>query len=131
MAAPVRAVLVACLLPALGACSAESGDREPDAASIAHGEWLSHTCTPCHNLQRKVNGIGPHLVDVIGRRAGTVGGYDYSQEMRTSQILWTPEAIEAYIQWPLSISPKGKMALAPIVERDAEDIVAYLRSIER
>jgi cytochrome c len=129
-----RAIAVVVLCGAqllLSACSSETSPAKVDAASVARGEWLSHACTPCHNLQRRTNGIGPHLVGVIGRRAGAVGGYDYSQEMKASHILWTPEAIEDFIQWPLSVSPEGRMALAPVPERDAADIVAYLRSIDQ
>jgi cytochrome c len=111
-------------------CSAEKGPHL-DAASVARGEWLSHNCTPCHNLRQRVNRVGPHLVEVIGRRAGAVDGYDYSLEMKTSDVRWTPEAIEAFIEWPLGVAPEGRMALAPMSERDARDVVTYLRSLDR
>lgn len=74
----------------LGAAAA--GDAE------AGGKLFTKTCGGCHSIGENArSGFGPHLNGVIGRQAGSLPGYQFSEAMKNSGVVWTPETLAAYI----------------------------------
>jgi Cytochrome c2 len=90
------ALLILSLCAALlshGAIAA--GDAE------AGGRLFTKTCGGCHSIGENArNGFGPQLNGVIGRLAGTSEGYQYSDAMKNSGVVWTREKLAAYIEAP-------------------------------
>lgn len=106
-------------------------DADPiDTAAAARGEALRDTCTACHALERPSNMVGPHLVGVVGRAAGSLPDYPYSDAMRASGLTWTPETLAGFLVAPDATVPGTKMAAAPLTAQEAGDIVMYLRSLD-
>jgi cytochrome c len=101
-----------------------------DAAAIARGKKIASSCGTCHSLTEERNRIGPHLVSVLGRKAGTVPGYDYSAAMKQYAQEWTPERTAAFLEDPLRVVPGTKMGTTPLRPKEASDLVTYLRSLE-
>lgn len=124
----LRRVAVLPALLVLAGCLGEEEDLDP--ASVARGEELAGTCTACHALGRDENRVGPTLLGVIGREAGTVEGYAYSDALVSSGIVWTPDQVVAYVLDPSGLVPGTKMAVGEISEAEAVDIVTYLRSLD-
>ena len=56
--------------------------RDRVAAMRRAGSWgerlYGRHCGSCHRLDHEQHGSGPSLLGVIGRRAGSGGGYDFS-----------------------------------------------------
>jgi len=86
-------------------------------------------CRACHSLSEGVNRVGPHLAGVVGRQAGSVPGYAYSEANRNSGITWTEDKLDAYLENPQAVVPGTKMTFNGI--RDAARraaLIAYLKT---
>ena len=121
----IRAGLVAAagvLLLGAGAAKAEG-----DAAA---GEKVFNKCKACHNAEEAKNKIGPHLVGVVGREAGSLEDYRYSSAMQESGITWDEESLSAYLADPRGYVKGTKMAFAGLKkEEEVADVIAYLQSV--
>src|SRR5262249_11591442 len=70
-----------------------------EAGNAAHGEHAFAKCAVCHAKDKK-NGIGPSLFGVVGRHAGSIPGFGYSQAMKNSNIVWDEKSLDAFIMAP-------------------------------
>jgi len=95
----------------------------------ANGKKVFMQCMTCHAREEGVNKIGPSLANVVGREAGTVPGYTYTDANKNSGITWTPEKLFQYLQNPMRVVPGTKMAFAGLPEaQDRADVIAYLQT---
>lgn len=84
-------------------------------------------CKTCHELDK--NKIGPQLHGVIGRKAGTIAGFSYSDANKNSGITWTPEKLFQYLEKPQRIVPGTKMTFAGLSDAQKRaDVIAYLKA---
>lgn len=105
------------------------------AAGLAHadgdakrGEKLFEECRACHSAERGVNGIGPTLYGVFGRRAAGLEDFRYSPALKRSGITWASQTLDAYIADPQKAVPANRMPYAGMPEaRDRADLLAYLQ----
>lgn len=98
---------------------------DPDA-----GEAVYQRCTGCHSLDR--NRTGPRHCGVIGRPAGTVPGFNYSEAMRQSGLVWTVETLDVFLAAPLDAIPGTTMGFAGIPDiAERHDLIAYLAAVNR
>lgn len=102
-----------------------------DAAAVARGQDAFETCAACHAIKNEESGVGPHLVDIIGRKAGAAEGYAYSAGLAGSDIVWTPEQMVAFLLDPAGMVPGTKMALGEITKDEASDVTTYLQSLQQ
>ncbi len=124
IAATVRASLVIAGVLMLAGTARAEGDP-------AKGEKAFAKCKACHSLKEGENKVGPSLAGVIGRTAGSVEGFKYSEAMKNSGITWTEDALKKYLEKPKDFVPGNKMVFAGIKKEDErEDIIAYLKSVE-
>ena len=95
----------------------------------AHGEKVFNQCKACHAVDEAKNKVGPHLVGVFGREAGSVEGFKYSDAMKESGITWNEETIAAYLADPRGYIKGNRMAFAGLKkEEDITDLIAYLKA---
>lgn len=66
-------------------------------------------CAECHSVKPGKNKKGPSLFGVVGRKAGSIADYSYSDAMKNSGITWTPEKLDEYITHPKKTVPGYKM----------------------
>lgn len=70
---------------------------------------------------------GPTMVGVIGRTAGTVDGYDYSDAMQASGVVWTESTLTSWLTEPRAFIPFNGMPFIGLKRPgEMEDIIAYL-----
>lgn len=83
----------------------------PAAAQTAPtGTALYAPCKTCHTIEKGGrNGLGPNLNAVVGRKAGTVTGFNYSAAMKAFGKSWTPAQLDAYLTDPRKTVPGNKM----------------------
>lgn len=95
----------------------------------AAGEKVFAACRTCHVFDEGVNRVGPSLHKVVGRKAGSVAGFNYSDANKNSGITWTPDVLFDYLKDPKAYVPGTKMAF-PGVKDDQKraDLVAYLEA---
>jgi cytochrome c len=86
-------------------------------------------CSSCHAVAPGMNGTGPSLHGIIGRTAGSVPGFTYSEANRTSGITWTEQELFTYLERPSARIPNTTMIFQGISQpQQRADLIAYLRS---
>lgn len=98
------------------------------AADPAKGEKVFKKCKTCHALEVGKNKIGPTLASIMGRTAGTVDDFKYSDAMMSSGIVWDETTVGAYLADPKGYIPGNKMIFAGLKkEQDRADVIEYLK----
>jgi cytochrome c len=101
-----------------------------DAADAAQGEHTFAKCAVCH-AKNGSNGIGPGLLGVIGRHAGSVPGFRYSQAMKNSNIVWDQKSLDEFIMAPQKALPGNAMPFPGIPDqKERNDLIAYLEMLK-
>lgn len=100
------------------------------AGDIKAGEKVFKKCKACHVVDKEKNKTGPHLVNIIGRTAGSLESYSkYSKAMKESGIVWNEDTLDGYLEKPKKYIKGTKMAFAGLKkEKDRDDVIAYLKS---
>ena len=98
---------------------------EGDAAA---GEKVYKKCKACHSMEEGKNKVGPHLHGVVGRAAGAVEGYKYSEALAASGLTWDEATLDQYLAKPKDLVPKTKMAFPGLKkEADRQNVIAYIK----
>lgn len=109
--------VVACL----GSSSAYAG------GDAEHGKLLySSACIACHSID--VSLAGPAHRGVFGRKAGSVGDFDYSPALKKSKVVWNEKTLDKWLTNPEAFIPGQKMGYSVSDAKDREDLIAYLKS---
>jgi cytochrome c len=58
------------------------------------------SCRTCHTMKEGDNRLGPSLAGVVGRKAGSLPGYNYSSSMKQSGITWDAATLDQFIANP-------------------------------
>jgi len=99
------------------------------------GKKVFKKCKACHSAEKEKNKVGPHLVGVIGRAAGSVEGYKYSKTMKAKagEIgAWDEAKMAEYIANPKKyLGGKSKMTYKLKKEGQRKDVIAYLKSLAK
>lgn len=100
------------------------------AQDAAAGEVVFKQCNICHQVgENAKNEVGPVLNGVIGRKAGTAPGFDYSPGFKSANLVWDDASFREYIREPRSMFPATKMVFAGLKDdRKIADLLAYLKS---
>lgn len=106
------------------ACTATSALAQDAAA----GEKDFVVCRACHQIGPGAkNAVGPELNGVVGRKAGTVPGFQYSDANKNSGITWTPDELEKYLANPQGVVKGTKMIFPGIKDpQKVKDVIAFL-----
>ena len=114
----VGKVAVAALALSAGAAANAAGDA-------ARGEEIYSRCVACHALSH--DRVGPRHCGLIGRKAGSVPGFDYSSAMKDSKLVWNEKTLERFLADPVKTVPGTTMTYAGVPEpKDRADLIAYL-----
>jgi cytochrome c len=102
------------------------------ADDAANGEKVFKKCLPCHSVAEKTNKVGPYLVGVVGRPVASAEKYQYSEAMKAyaaTAKTWDEAALNAYLENPKSVVPKGKMVFPGLKKpEERADLIAYLKT---
>jgi cytochrome c len=116
----VSALTIAALLGAAGAALA--------AGDPAAGEVKFKVCKTCHQIGEGArNFVGPELNGVVGRKAGSVPGYNYSDANKNSGLVWNEATLTKYLKLPRAVVPGTKMAFPGLPgDDDIANVITYL-----
>lgn len=108
------------------------GAGDASAQDAAAGEKVFNACKLCHQIgENAKNAVGPVLNGVIGRKAGSVAGYSYSDANKNSGITWDEATFREYIKDPKAKVPGTKMGYAGLKdEQKTNDLVAFLKQFD-
>lgn len=119
------------LLMGVGLAVLVAGGAQAAGDPVA-GEKVFKRCQACHVIDSDQNRVGPHLSGVIGRKAGTVDGFKYSDAMKKKGeegLVWTEETIAEYLPAPKDFVPGNKMAFPGLKKpEEVQDVIAFIVS---
>jgi cytochrome c len=85
------------------ALGSQASLAEPNAQ--AGKEIFQAQCSPCHSDQPGVNGVGPSLAGLAGRKAGSLVGFKYTPALQNSGLSWDAHTFDQFM-----IDPAKKVA---------------------
>jgi cytochrome c len=133
------------LLAAVGAVIIVSGAgvaanvgnvREALLAGKAHqGRVLfTQVCRSCHSSEPDHHKNGPTLFGVVGRAAGSVQDFDYSDAMRAANVTWTDESLDRYLADTKHFIPGNHMPYSFLMgtqnKERRDSVIAYLHTLQ-
>lgn len=129
---PLVSASAGALLLALIAMPVSSPAQE---GNVEAGADVFKKCRACHDVGPTAkNKVGPLLNGIVGRKAGTIDGFSYSEANKkagTSGLVWSEEVMFKYLENPLSFMPGTKMAFAGLKDtEDRKDVIAYLKQFK-
>lgn len=113
------------MLIALCAVSNASFSEKLMPGEPGNGEMVYQRCLACHDWQ--TDQVGPHHCGLIGRKAGGVPGFPYSDAMLASGITWSPETLDAFLQDPTHYVEGTTMTYSGIKDqKERWDLIAFI-----
>jgi cytochrome c len=95
---------------------------------VAHGQVVFGKCALCHNATAQAK-IGPGLAGVVGRKAGSVPGFNYSPALVAFGKTWDEQTLDTFLSGPMKLVPGTRMPIALPSSQDRVDVIAYLKSL--
>jgi len=126
----LETMIAACLVvAAFGSAVAQEGNAE-------EGAEVFKKCRACHDVGADAkNKVGPLLNGILGRKAGTIDGFAYSDANKAAGakgLVWTDDVMFKYLENPLSFMAGTKMAFAGLKDaQDRKDLIAYLKKFPK
>jgi cytochrome c len=121
----VKLILSAAVFAAAFVAGGVAARADGDADA---GKQVFKKCHACHNVgEGAKNAVGPILNGIVGRKAGSVEGYNYSDANKSSGITWDAATLDVYLTNPKAKVPGTKMAFPGLpADKDRADVIAYL-----
>ena len=103
------------------------------SGDAAAGEKVFKKCKVCHVVDAEKHKTGPHLINIMGRSAGSADGYKkYSNAMKSSGIVWDEETLDGYLKTPKAYVKGTRMLFAGLRKKeDRANVIAYLKSYSK
>jgi cytochrome c len=102
----------------------------PAAGNAVSGEKVYQTrCLGCHGGGGIENTLGPSLVRIIGRKAGTGESGVHSRVMTESGIRWDETSLRIFLAAPANTLAGNNMPLSIADPQEIDDLIAYLKTL--
>jgi cytochrome c len=87
-------------------------------------------CAECHATRQGHNKKGPSLFGIVGRHAGSLTDYSYSDALKNADWTWTEDKLHWYLSQPAKqANPGTKMKYSGLDNAgQLDDLIAYLQS---
>ncbi|TPK77814.1 cytochrome c family protein [Mesorhizobium sp. B2-4-18] len=124
----LRAALSASLLLLATSVTARAG------GDPVLGKHVFNRCMACHEAASDRDKVGPHLMGVVGRKAGTAESFldRYSDAMKSAGaagLVWDEANLAEYLRSPKLKVPGNRMAFGGLSnDDDIANVVAYLKA---
>jgi nitrite reductase (NO-forming) len=107
--------------------SAPAASPAAMTAEAAAGAQVFRKCQACHSLQAGKNGVGPSLAGIVGKKAASVPGFNYSTAMKSSNLTWDKATLDAYLTDPQKTVPGNKMPFPGLkTDNERNRLIAYM-----
>jgi cytochrome c len=120
-------------LAAIGLLAMTAAPAGPAAAQdAAAGEKVFKVqCMACHSNVAGKKGVGPNLLGVVGRPAGSVPDFHYTAANKDSGLTWDAATLDRYLQAPRTVVPGTTMTYAGLKnDTQRADLIAYLATVK-
>ena len=115
---------------ALLAAPAYASDANGDAAN-GKELFMANGCPACHGVTNEDNAkVGPNLVGVVGRKAGTVQSLlGPSENLKKYGVTWSAETLDEFLTNPSAKVPGTAMMGILTDPQQRADVIAYLSTL--
>jgi cytochrome c len=122
---PVAGVALAVLLLVVSSVVLPS---PAEAQSGQDGQALfQKRCSGCHALD--ADHEGPRLRGVVGRAAGSVKTFQYSEALKNAKHVWNDANLDKWLTDTESVVPDNDMSFQVPKAEERAAIIAYLKSL--
>jgi len=106
-----------------------AGDTALDL--VAMGQDAFQRCNGCHVVEAgAASTAGPNLHGVVGRAAGGLDGYPYTDALAAADMTWDEASLDLYLADPTGVVPGTDMLAGTVSDGESRAaIIAYLTSI--
>jgi cytochrome c len=67
----------------------------------------------------------------VGRKSGSVPGFNYSKAMKNANVVWNEESLTAFLSDPQKAVPGNRMPFAGVSDPgDLAQLVKYLKALQ-
>jgi alcohol dehydrogenase (cytochrome c) len=87
-------------------------------------------CSACHSNQPGVNGIGPSLAGVAGRKAGSLPGFHFTPALQGSGLTWNVDTFIQFLADPSKLVPGTAMTVMVPDATGRANLFAYLATLK-
>ena len=102
------------------------------AGDAAAGKTVfANQCSSCHTVEVGKNGFGPSLAGVLGRKAGSLAGFNYSPAMAQAGLTWDEKTLDVFLTSSTKEVPGTAMSVALPNANDRANVIAYLETLGR
>jgi hypothetical protein len=133
----IQSIFRAVVLSSLGGLAAgnRAAAQDQPTGDSAHGKtFFQATCAICHTTSlgpgnTVIDKQGPSLVGVLGRRAGSGLGFNYTKALGEYGILWDSAALDHFLANPVLAVPGTTMPMPVPDATNRLDVIAYLSTL--
>lgn len=86
-------------------------------------------CGGCHSVEPNMHLAGPSLWGVVGRKAGSSAGANYSTALKNADILWDSETLDEFLAAPSEFVPGTTKVVAVPDNQQRIDLIEYLKTL--
>jgi alcohol dehydrogenase (cytochrome c) len=87
-------------------------------------------CSACHSNQPGVNGIGPSLAGVAGRKAGSLPGFHFTPALQGYGLTWNADNFIQFLADPSKLVPGTAMTVMVPDATGRANLFAYLATLK-
>ncbi|WP_034296445.1 cytochrome c family protein [Herbaspirillum sp. RV1423] len=100
------------------------------AQDVNAGKQVFAQCAACHTATA-VNGVGPGLLGIVGRKSAASPGFRYSPAFKRANLTWDEKSLDAYVADPQKVVPGNLMPFSGIADaKQRADLIAYLKTVK-
>ena len=126
----IRPIHLFALAAMLATPAAYASDTNGDAVN-GKDLFEASGCPACHGVTKEDNAkVGPNLVGVVGRKAGTTQSLlGPSENMKKYGVIWSAETLDEFLLNPSAKVPGTAMAGILTDPQQRADVIAYLSTL--
>ena len=127
------ALVIAVLAGSLAACGGAKDQNAAGeiAANVQAKPAAFGQCAACHAVAAGQHGIGPSLAGVVGRKAGSLAGFSYSDAMKNSGKTWDEATLDTFLTNPMSNVPGTRMSyMGQSDPAKRKAVIDYLKTLK-
>ena len=124
----LRPLALAALLATASAYASDGGGDAANGKEV----FMASGCPACHGVTKEDNAkVGPNLVGVVGRQAGTTQSLlGPSENLKKYGVIWSAETLDEFLINPSAKVPGTAMMGILTDPQQRADVIAYLSTLK-
>ena len=128
---PVPLFALAALLATPDVYADAKGNAAQGNAEKGKELFMTNACPTCHGVTKEDNSkVGPNLVGVVGRKAGTTKSLlGPSENLKKYGVIWNAQTLDEFLANPNAKVPGTAMVGILADPQQRADVIAYLATL--